>query len=264
MLHTYCRMQLHVMCNCTNLQLHVLHATEFQLHATVAKPKISSSDCVIGNSSNKFIKIIGRCQKAQWTYNVATLLWESVRMKFILSKWGLGSPLGLPKVQSSIARVKTPRIEAFCISLKIYWSVDVQNGLTWPIWTSATQVMAKRKAGSQTDNLTPDHGKSGIDSIPLRSGGVRHAVGKLLTRATTLVQTSSRSEVCTRSYSLAKLWDSQPWWFQDSHLGVPGQKAIWMPLLWSGAEYTIWGKVMASPSSGRGESCESKVTHDLS
>jgi hypothetical protein len=37
-----CPMQL-VLCNYTNLQLHVSHATEFQLHATVAKLKISSS-----------------------------------------------------------------------------------------------------------------------------------------------------------------------------------------------------------------------------
>jgi len=29
---------------------------------------------------------------------VATLLWESVRMKLKLSKWGLGSLLGLPKL----------------------------------------------------------------------------------------------------------------------------------------------------------------------
>jgi hypothetical protein len=27
------------------------------------------------------------------------------------------------------------------------WSVDVQNGLAWAIWTSAAQVMGKRRAG---------------------------------------------------------------------------------------------------------------------
>jgi hypothetical protein len=37
------------------------------------------------------------------------------------------------------------------------WSVDVQNGLALVIWTSATQVMSKRRAGSQTGNLSPDH-----------------------------------------------------------------------------------------------------------
>jgi hypothetical protein len=119
--------------------------------------------------------------------HVVTLVWESVRTKLTLPKWGLGSPPGLSKVQSSIAKVKTPCIEAFFISLEIYWSLDVQNGLAWPIWTSKTQVMAKRMVGSQTGNLIPNHGKSGIDPIPLRSGDVQHIVGKLSIRATTLV-----------------------------------------------------------------------------
>jgi hypothetical protein len=35
-----------------------------------------------------------------------------------------------------------------------------------------------------------------------------------------------------------------------THLGVSRQKAILMPLPWSGAEYIIWGKVVASPESG--------------
>jgi hypothetical protein len=38
--------------------------------------------------------------------------------------------------------------------------------------------------------------------------------------------------------------------FRDVHLGVPGQKAIWMWPWWSGTEYTIWGKVVVSPKSG--------------
>ncbi len=88
---------------------------------------------------------------------VATLLWESVRMKFTLLKWGLGSPPGLPKLQSSIPGVKTPCIGVLFISLKNYRSVDVENGLAWAIWTSVTQVMAKRRAGSQTNSLAPDH-----------------------------------------------------------------------------------------------------------
>jgi len=72
-------------------------------------------------------------------------------------KLGLGSPLGLPKFQSSIARVKTPHIEMFFISLESYQSVDVENGLAWAIWTYSAQVMAKRRAGSQIGNLTSDH-----------------------------------------------------------------------------------------------------------
>jgi len=90
---------------------------------------------------------------------VATLLCENVKMKHTFLKWGLESPLGLPKFQSSIARVKTPYIyiEVFFISLENYQSVDVENGLTWAIWTSTAHVMAKRRIESQTGSLTPHH-----------------------------------------------------------------------------------------------------------
>ncbi len=79
-------------------------------------------------------------------------------MKLTLNpKLGLGSPPGLPKLQSLIVGVKTPCIEMFFILLESYRSVDVENGFTWAIWTYAAQVMAKRKAKSQTGSLTPDH-----------------------------------------------------------------------------------------------------------
>jgi len=39
------------------------------------------------------------------------------------------SPITLPKIQKSIARVKTPCIEVFFIPLERFQSVDVQNGL---------------------------------------------------------------------------------------------------------------------------------------
>jgi hypothetical protein len=88
---------------------------------------------------------------------VATPLWRSVRMTLTLPKWGLGSPLGLPKTQNSIARVKTPRLEVFFISLERSWSVDVENGLAWAIQMSAAQVMCERRVESQIANLTSDH-----------------------------------------------------------------------------------------------------------
>jgi len=43
------------------------------------------------------------------------------------------------------------------ISLKSYQSLDVKNGFAWAIWTFVAQVMAKRKPGSQTGSLSPDH-----------------------------------------------------------------------------------------------------------
>jgi hypothetical protein len=83
-------------------------------------------------------------------------------------KWtpmlGVGVPKGLPNLQSAIAGVKSPRLKKFFISLERSWSVDVQNGLAWAIWTSAAQVMGKRKAGSQTVSLRKK------DSRPLKVG----------------------------------------------------------------------------------------------
>jgi hypothetical protein len=78
-------------------------------------------------------------------------------MNFTLPKWGLRSPPKLLKLQSSIIRVKTLCIEMFFISLESSQSADIENGLAWVIWTSATHVMAIRRLGSQTGNLTPDH-----------------------------------------------------------------------------------------------------------
>jgi hypothetical protein len=47
--------------------------------------------------------------------------------------------------------------------------------------------MAKRRVGSQIANLTSDQKKLGIDPIYLVVDNVRHIVGKLSMRATTLL-----------------------------------------------------------------------------
>jgi hypothetical protein len=87
----------------------------------------------------------------------------------------------------------------------------------------------------------------GIAPISLRAGGIQHTVRNLLTRATTFFYTSSQLEVCTQSCKPPKLQESQLWEFRDSHLGVPGQNDIWVLVPWPGTEYTIRGKVVASP-----------------
>jgi len=73
------------------------------------------------------------------------------------SHFGNWSHGGLLNVQRTVSCVKTHWIENFFISLKSSWNVNVWNGLAWPIWILETQVMAKRWAGSQIGNLTPDH-----------------------------------------------------------------------------------------------------------
>jgi hypothetical protein len=62
-----------------------------------------------------------------------------------LQKLEAWSPPGLPNVQSSTARPKTPRIGMFLVSLERSWNVDIENGLALAIRTSAAQVMGKTK-----------------------------------------------------------------------------------------------------------------------
>jgi hypothetical protein len=85
--------------------------------------------------------------------------------------------------------------------------------------------MAKRKARGQTANLTPNQKKSRLDPIYLTLDNVRHIVGKLLTKATTLLKTAPRSKVCSQSYGAPKSQGSQLAQFQDSHSKVPGEKS---------------------------------------
>jgi hypothetical protein len=55
-------------------------------------------------------------------------------------------------------------------------------------------------------------------------GGVRHGVGKLSKRATTLVQTSSRSEVKERRYDVPKSRESKIGIVSGLHFGSPEKK----------------------------------------
>jgi hypothetical protein len=80
----------------------------------------------------------------------------------------------------------------------------------WPCMshqTSTTQVMVKRRARSQTGSLIPNHKKSRIDPTPGRAEGVWHNIGKLLRRATSLLQIGS----C----ELPKSWESKPGQFRE-------------------------------------------------
>jgi hypothetical protein len=121
------------------------------------------------------------------------------------------------------------------------------------IWTSAAQVMGKRRAGSQTGSLTPDHWKLGIDLFPTSAN--RECDMKL--------ESSQRELQLWFRPRLDQNWQSgvmssqsleTPTWivlrqFRDSNLGVPGKCAIWMQLPWGFAKNTIWGMVVASPES---------------
>jgi hypothetical protein len=85
--------------------------------------------------------------------------------------------------------------------------------------------MAKRRVGSQIVSLIFDHKKLRIDPIYLCADDMRHTIGKLSTRATTLLQNAPQSKVCSQTYGVSKLRESPLARFRDSHSGVPGKKS---------------------------------------
>jgi hypothetical protein len=123
--------------------------------------------------------------------------------------------------------------------------------------------MAKRRAMNQIANLTPDQKKSGIDPIYLVADNLRHTFGKISTRATTLLQTAPRSEVCSQSYGAPKSQESQLARFRDSHSGISEEKShldvgpMERCRVYYKGEGGDFPQVRAS--SGRGESCASML-----
>jgi hypothetical protein len=73
----------------------------------------------------------------------------------VSSHFGSWSPDGLPNFHKTISRVKTHWIEPFLTSLESSWNLNVSSELAWSIWTLQTQVIPKRRAGSQIGNLIP-------------------------------------------------------------------------------------------------------------
>ncbi len=87
---------------------------------------------------------------------------------------------------------------------------------------------------------------------------MRHTVGKLSTRATTLLQTALRSEVCSQSYGASKSRESRRARFRDSRAGVPGEKShLDVGPVESHRVYYKGEGDGFPPSPGRGESCVS-------
>jgi hypothetical protein len=129
--------------------------------------------------------------------------------------------------------------------------------------------MGKRRARSQIGSLTSDHQKSGIDLFPTSKLKVQHGVGKISTRATTLVQTSTRSDSAVGSYEFPKSRDSN----RDSFGTVSGQfRDNFGTPIWESREkepfgcslggalqrILYWGRWLLPLSLGRGESCGPK------
>jgi hypothetical protein len=158
--------------------------------------------------------------------DVATLLWPSVGVKpNTWKKVRSWSPSGLPNVQSSTARPKTPCIGVFLVSLERSWSLDIENGLALAIWTSVAQVMGKRRAGSQTDSRPPKVGNRPLPDLWIESAirrwkdddeGYKFGLDLVTIR------------FCSRELWAPKVPGLHPRQFRDSNLGVQGKRAIWM------------------------------------
>jgi hypothetical protein len=92
-----------------------------------------------------------------WTACVATPLWAKCEDETHTPKSGNLESSGTPKNSKLDCRGQNTSHWGF---LYINGKVLKCRCPKWPcmsIWTFATQVMGKRRAGSQTGNLTPDH-----------------------------------------------------------------------------------------------------------
>jgi hypothetical protein len=128
----------------------------------------------------------------------------------VSSHFGNWSPGGLPNLQKAITKVKTPRIKDF------FYIIEKLLKCRCLKWARMTHLdicnTSYGKKKGQESKLAIWFPTTKVENQPdfVRASGVWHAVGKISTRATTLLQTSSRSKVWARSYSPTKLREFQP------------------------------------------------------
>jgi hypothetical protein len=162
----------------------------------------------------------------------------SVRVKPTLPKVGSWNLLRLPKSQSSISGVKSPFIRVFFMSLERSWNVDVQNGFAWAIWTFATQVMGKRRAGNRP--LPDVNSRSatwrwkalkeiynfGLNLVPIRARGEKLWTPKVLKVQTGTVSGLHFGSPGKKSHSdVASAWSCKEYYMGEGG-GFPRIQAV--------------------------------------
>jgi hypothetical protein len=185
-------------------------------------------------------------------------------MKLTLPKVRTWNPPGLPKIQSLIAGVRTLAFGVFFIPLERSWSVDVQNGLEWAIWTYAAQVMGKRRAGVKLSIWLPT--TRSRESTRIRR--LQEECGIALESSQRELKDCFRP--CPNPSSEQEVMDAQipgsP--NRDSFRTPPWESREKVPFECSlrGERQRILygGRSWLPPSPGRGESSESKVARGLS
>ncbi len=190
--------------------------------------------------------------------------WKNGRMTLTLPKWGLGSLLGLTKFQNSIARVKTPHIEVFLISLESYQNVDVENGLAWAFGHLQHKLWQKERSKVKLIVWLPTT-KSRESTRPWCVQGECN---------TPLESSWWELQVCLRLHPNRK---SEKRVIIPQNDGSPNRDSFGTPP-WESWDKKPFGcrcrgeaqrilydaRWWLLPSPGRGESCESRVAHGLS
>ncbi len=193
-----------------------------------------------------------------------TYFWNSGNITLTLSKWGLGSPPRLPKLQSSNAGVKTLYIGVLFISLESYQNVNVENGLIWAIWTFAAQVMTKKRSKIKLTIWLPTT-KSQESTRPQC---VQVECNTPLKSSWQELQVCFRTHPNRRSEQRVMTSQSGKSPNQDSFRTPPWEswdkKSLGCRCCGKAQRILYGGRWWFPPSSGRGESCESRVTRGLS
>jgi hypothetical protein len=132
------------------------------------------------------------------------------------------------------------------ISMQRSWSVDIQNGLAWSIWTCAPKLWAKEGPGIKLPTTKSQESTSSWRLQKECDMALESSQGEL--QLWLRPHSNRRSEpgnISSQSPG-SPTWDSfetPPWESREKN-------AIWMWLLRNSAENTIWGKVVASPKFG--------------
>jgi len=202
----------------------------------------------------KFIELIIKGHLSQPHFGL------SVRIKFTLPKSGNLESSETPKnLELDFRGQSTSHWGFFFILLESSWNVDVQNGLAWAIWTSAAQVMGKRRGKSQTGTKSQES---------TRSRRLQKECDIMLESSQRELQDWFRPHPNQRSEQ--EVMDAQS-------LRSPTRDSFGTPL-WESREKEPFGcgchrvtqrilyggRWWLPPNSGRGESSESKVACGLS
>jgi len=189
-----------------------------------------------------------------WRSNLLQPHFEaSVRMRLALPKVGTWNPPGLPQFQSSIAKVKTPRLDKFFILLERSWSVDSKMASHEPFGHLQHKLWLKEGPRVKMAVWLPTT-KSQESTRPMRvqvecDTPLERSWGELQVCFRPRPNQNSEPRVISSQSTRSPIRDSfgTP---KDSSLGVLGLKAIRMRVRQNNAKNTIWGKVVASPESG--------------